>query len=106
MAIVASNDAGRFVSQSGMSPTWIVEAVDVSAKGQLGGGAGLEDRSPDQLTLDRLEHRFHHRIIVEIALSAYRRDDVVRFQEPLIIVRAVLAAAIGVLDQADGGLQG
>jgi hypothetical protein len=30
----------------------------------------------------------------------------VRFQEPLIIVRAVLAAAIGVLDQADGGLQG
>jgi hypothetical protein len=43
------------VSQSGMSSTWIVEAVDVSAKGQFGGGAGLEDGSPDQLTLDRLE---------------------------------------------------
>ena len=69
---MASNDAGRFVSQSGMSPTWIVEAVDVSAKGQFGGCASLEDRSPDQLTLDRLEHRFHHRIMVAIALSENR----------------------------------
>lgn len=63
-----------------MSSTWIVEAVDVSAKGPFGGGAGLEDRSPDQLTLDRFEHRFHHRVIVAIALSAHRRDDVVRFR--------------------------
>jgi hypothetical protein len=29
----------------------IVEAVDVSTKGQFGGCAGLEDRSPDQLVL-------------------------------------------------------
>jgi hypothetical protein len=37
-----------------------------------GFGAGLDDRSPDQLTLDRLEHRFHHRVIVAIALSENR----------------------------------
>jgi hypothetical protein len=49
MAISASNEAGQFVSQSGMSPTCIVEAVDVSAKGRLCSSSGLEAGSPDQL---------------------------------------------------------
>ena len=82
-----------------MSPTWIVEAVDVSAKSQFGGCAGLEDRSPDQFVLDRLEHRFHHCVIVAISLAAHRRNDAVRLQDPLIVMRTILAAAIGVLDQ-------
>ena len=82
-----------------MPPARIVEAVDVSAKSQFGGGAGLERRSPDQFVLDRLEHRFHHGVIVAIALVAHRRDDAVRFQQPLIIVRTILAAAIRVLNQ-------
>lgn len=83
-----------------MPTTWILKAVDVSAKGQFGSDAGLEDCSPDQFVFDRLEHGFHHRVIVAIPLSAHRRDEAVCFQKPLIIVRAVLAAAIGVLDQA------
>jgi len=52
----------QFVSQCGMSPTWIVEAVDISAKGQFRSSSGLEAGSPDQLVLDRLEHCFHHRV--------------------------------------------
>ena len=83
-----------------MSSTWIVEAVDVSAKGRFGSCSGLEAGSPDQLVLDRLEHRFHHGVVVAIALATHRRDDAARIQKPLIILRTILAAAIGMLDQA------
>lgn len=54
MAISASNETDDSYPQSEMAPTWIVEAVDVSAKSQFSGGAGLEDSPPNQLVLDRL----------------------------------------------------
>ena len=38
--------------------------------------------------------------VAAIAFAAHRRDDAVSLQEPLIIVRAILAAAIGMMDQA------
>ena len=94
---------------------WIIESVDISAKGQFRGSTGLEAGPPDQLVLDFLEHRFHHRVEapifvkqrrwrraahkVAIALAAHRRDDAVRLQQSLAVVRAILAAAIRVLNQ-------
>jgi hypothetical protein len=90
MAISASNDAGDLYPRAECQRRGLSKAVDVSAKGQFGGSSGLEAGSPDQFVLDRLEHRFHHRVVVAIA---------VRLQEPVIIVRAILAATIGMLDQ-------
>ncbi len=83
-----------------MSAAQIVEAIDVSAKGRFSSGAFLEDCSPDQLVLDRLEHSFHHCIIVTISRTSHRWDDLVRLQQPLIVMRTILTAAVGMLDQA------
>ena len=80
-----------------MSAALIVEAIDVSAKSRFSSGAYLEDCSPDQLVLDRLEHSFHHCIIVTISLAAHRGDDLVRLPQPLIVMRTRLTAAVGML---------
>lgn len=50
-----------------------MEAVDISAKGQFRSSKGLQASSPDQLVLDRLEHRFHHRVVVAITPAVHRR---------------------------------
>ena len=83
-----------------MSSPGIVEAVDVSANGNLGVASCLETGPPHQLRLDGFEHRLDHRIVVAISLAAHGWDHAGPFQEPLIIIGTILAAAIGVMDES------
>ena len=58
-----------------MPPDGVIEPVDVSGDGVLGLLAGLPCDLPDQLRLDGLEERFHHRVIVAVPAPAHRDQD-------------------------------
>ena len=55
---------------------------------------------PDQLGLDGFEERLDGGVIVAITFTTHRRFGVMLAKDLLVIVRAVLAATIGVMDAA------
>ena len=55
---------------------------------------------PDQLGLDGFEERLDGGVIIAISFTTHRRFEVMLAQDFLVIVRAVLAATIGVMDAA------
>ena len=57
---------------------------------------------PDQLGLDGFEERLDGGVIIAISFTTHRRFEVMLAQDLLVIVRAVLAATIGVMDAAFG----
>ena len=57
---------------------------------------------PDQLGLDGFEERLDGGVIIAISFTTHRRFEVMLAQDFLVIVRAVLAATIGVMDAAFG----
>ena len=87
-----------------MPPSRIVKAVDVLEGGQLGVSARVPRLSPDQLGLDRLEERLDGGVVIAVALAAHRYLEAVMTQELLIIMGAILAAAIRMMDAALGRL--
>lgn len=64
-----------------MSTHGVVEPINVFANGFDRIIACLENSSPDQLRLDRLEDGFHHRIIVTVSFSAYGWKHFVSFED-------------------------
>ena len=87
-----------------MPSTWIVETIDVFEDCHLGVSAHLPRPSPDQLSLDRLEERLDGGVVIAVALAAHRYMEAVLTQELLIIVGAISAAAIRMMDAALGRL--
>ncbi|GGO17350.1 hypothetical protein GCM10007972_27390 [Iodidimonas muriae] len=59
---------------------------------------------PDQLGLQGFEERLHGRIIVAISLSAHRHVKALIAQAFLVIVAAILAAPVGMMDTPRRGL--
>lgn len=59
-------------------------------------GAG----APDQFGFDRLEHSFHHGIVIAIAPAAHRGDVAVPASHPPVMIGAILAATIRVMQNA------
>ena len=57
---------------------------------------------PDQLDLDGFEERLDGGVIIAISFTTHRRFEVSLTQDLLVIVKAVLAATIGVVDAAFG----
>jgi hypothetical protein len=57
---------------------------------------------PDQLGLDVFEEGLYGGVIIAISFTTHRRFQVMSAQDLLVIVRAVLAATIGVMDAAFG----
>jgi hypothetical protein len=82
-----------------MAPDGIVEPVDVAANSQVGFVAGVEDSPPDELGFQGLEECLDDGVVVAIPLAGHRDQDAVLVELGLIIDRAILAAAIGVMDQ-------
>ena len=79
---------------------WIVKAVDVFKDRDLCLSAGFPCVAPDQFGLDGFEERFDGSVIVTIALTTHGDLKVVLAQDLLIIVRAILAASVGMVDAA------
>lgn len=69
-----------------------------------GGGLvpALEDGAPAEFALDGLEEGFDHGIVEAISCAGHRDQNAVLFQLGLIVDGAVLAAAVGVVNEPDG----
>lgn len=85
-----------------MAPDGVVEAVHIASNSCRGLGAGVEDGAPDQFGFDRLEECLDHGVIVAISRPRHGDADAVATQFGLVAHRAVLAAAIRVVDQPLG----
>ena len=83
-----------------MSPSRIVEAIDVLEDGQLGVSARLPRPAPDHLGLDGLEEGLDSGVVIAVALTAHRYLEAVLPQDFLIVVRTILRPAIRVMDAA------
>ena len=85
------------VAERRVPPDRIVEPVDVSSHRVLGLAAGLPGDRPDQLGLDGLEERLDHSVVVAVALSTHRDQQVMFSQHRLIVDGAILAAAVALM---------
>ena len=83
-----------------MPASRIIEAVDVFKDGDLSVATCAPGALPQQLSLDRLEEGFDSRVVVAIASPAHRCLEPMLAQDFLIVVRAILTAAICVVDAA------
>ena len=81
-----------------MAPDGIVEPVDIAANSLVGLLAGVEDSPPDELGFQGLEERLDHGVVVAIPLAGHRDQDGVLVEFGLIVDRAILAAAVGMMD--------
>ena len=87
-----------------MSSARIVEAVDVLEDGHFSFPSRRPGPAPKHFSLDRFEEGFDSVIVIAIALAGHRHFEPVLAQYLLIVVRAVLRPAIGVMDAALGWL--
>src|ERR1044071_7197121 len=86
-------------AESGMPPDGIIEPVDVAANSPVCLLAGVEDGAPDELGFQGFEERLHHGVVIAISLAGHRDQDAVLLELSLIIDRAILTAAIRMMDQ-------
>ena len=86
-----------------MASDEIVEAVDISGNGGLSIGAGKERGAPDQFSFQRLEECFDHGIVKAIALARHEDSNAGGTQFGLVVDRTLLAAAVGVVNEAGCG---
>src|SRR4051794_5045237 len=85
--------------EGGMAPDGIVEPIDVAANSSVRLLAGVEDGPPDEFGFQGLEERLHHGVVIAIPLAGHRDQDAVLLELGLIVDRAILAAAIRMMDQ-------
>lgn len=78
----------------------IVKTVDVFKNRVLGRAACGPGSAPDHLGLDRLEKRLYRSIVVAVPLTAHGYLEVMLAQYFLVVVRAVLAAPVRVMNAA------
>ena len=85
-----------------MSPNGVVEPVYVATDGLRRLCAALEDGAPDKFGLQRFEESLDHRIVVAVSLARHRDQDALAAQLMLVVDRAVLAAAVRVVNEPGG----
>ena len=84
-----------------MSPSLVVEHLDVIEQPRLGLAAAVEPVG--QLARERGEEGFHHGVVVVIPATAHRTGETVLVEHALIVVARICAALIGVMQQAGLG---
>jgi hypothetical protein len=81
----------------------VMEPVDGSGDGLFGLVPGLPSDGPDQLRCDDLEERVNPRVVVVGPAPAHRDQDAAFPQQGLIVDRAVLRPAVGMVNQLRRG---
>ena len=81
-----------------MTAARVVEPIDILEYRPLGLAFGFPAVPSDQLCLDGFEERFCNGIIVAISFAAHRYFETMLAQDFLIIVRAILAATIHLMN--------
>jgi hypothetical protein len=82
-----------------MPPDGVKEPVDVSGDGVFDLLAGLPRNRSYQLRLDGFEERFNHRVVVAVPAPNRRDQDAPSAEQRLIVDRAVLRPADGMVNQ-------
>ncbi|MFT4784541.1 MAG: hypothetical protein ACI9IV_002288, partial [Paracoccaceae bacterium] len=54
-----------------MTPSWIIEPIDILEDGPFSLASGFPAVAPDQLCFERFEECFHHGIVVAISFAAH-----------------------------------
>lgn len=85
-----------------MAPDRVVEAVDIAGNSLLGLGVGVEDGAPYELGFDRLKERLDHGVVEAVSLARHGDTDAVAAQFGLVVHRAVLAAAVRMMNEPFG----
>src|SRR5262249_46254355 len=91
---------GTQVAQGRMSPLPIVEQLNVFEDCAACLGSGTPVVLINQFELEGGEKTFRHRVIPAVAFTTHAAQHAVRRQQLLILVTGVLAAAVGVMQQA------
>ena len=93
------------VTEGAVASPWVVEGLDIVEDGKLRVAAARRDRFVETgIGLERAPERFHRGVVVAIAGPAHTAFDAGRGQGRDVMVIDVLAAAIGVMQQAAGRL--
>ena len=83
-----------------MPSSWIIEAVNVLKECSFNLASGSPYMSPDQFSLDGFEECLDGSVIIAITLAAHGYFEAVSPQSLLIIMGAILAAAICMMNAA------
>ena len=83
-----------------MASDGVVKAIDVTPKRVLGLGSGLENGAPDPVRFQGLEEGLDDGSVEALAFPGHRDPDTMVLQFRLIGCRAILTAAVRVMDQA------
>ena len=83
-----------------MASSRSIEPVYVFKDGHLSLSACFPWPGPDQLGLDGFEESLHGGVVVTIAFAAHRDPEPMLARDFLVVVRTILAAAVGVMDAA------
>ena len=87
-----------------MTPSRVVEAVDVLKQGQITLASGVARLPPNQFGFQRFEEGLDDGFTIVVSLTAHRDLEAVLFQQLLVIVRAILASTVPMMDTAFGWL--
>ena len=85
-----------------MSTAWVIEAVDVFEDSNIHIPSSLPGLPPDQFGLDGFEEGFHCGVVIAITFATHGGFEAVLAQDFLVVMRAVLAAAIRMVNTAFG----
>ena len=91
---------GTQITESRMSPLTIVEQFKVFEDFAACLGSGTPVALINQFELEGGEKTLRHRIIPAVAFTAHAAQHAVRRQQLLILVTGILAAAVGLMQQA------
>ncbi len=85
-----------------MEPLAIIEYLQVIKEGQVDLGMGEPVLAMNEFGFKGAEERFHGGIVVAVSGGAHAGEDAVTLEELTVISAGVLAAAVGMVEQACG----
>ncbi|KPN63561.1 hypothetical protein AKJ29_13065 [Aliiroseovarius crassostreae] len=86
-----------------MPSAWVVKTVDVLEQRQFVLPANVPGLRPGQLGPQCFEAGLKGSVVIAISLAAHRDLEAALFQRLLVLMRTILAAAVGVMDAAFRG---
>lgn len=81
----------------------VVEPSDVAEDIGLGLGPGPVNTTMDTFAFEHAEEAFHRGVVGAAGDGTHALDEVVAFQEPLVLAARELAAMVGVQDDRSAG---
>ncbi|KAI4159322.1 MAG: hypothetical protein LQ342_006645 [Letrouitia transgressa] len=95
---------GGFIAEGAVEPPPVVEDFDVVEEGRARLGAGVKEALAEEFGLQRGPKALHVGVVVAVRPPAHARNGPVGMEEGTVGVAGVLAAAVGVVQEAGSRL--